>query len=239
MGWSAPRQYTFCFGTARFGSRHHDDLWLDDIGQTDVRDVRLGALLRQPGARMSWLYGDDPAWVHEILLEAVEDAAPLACMAGAGACPPVDCGGPAGYAEVLRQWSARRLDPLVASWLPRGFDPDHFDPAEVQLEPFIALQGRAALDAGLGGVLPWWGGSASQEVAPVRAAPRAPERQVVEQILDLLDLHLHARMQPGLPHQLCVLGAEVDRIDHPSAFIEQAAPDLRRELSTMETLTIR
>lgn len=40
--------------------------------------------------------------------------------------------------------------------------------------------------------------------------------------MDLLDLDLHARVQPVLLHQVFVLGRQVDRIDHPALAIEQA-----------------
>ena len=52
-----------------------------------------------------------------------------ACIAGANACPPEDCGGPWGYAALLEVLAdpahpehAERLE-----WLGGGFDPAHFD----------------------------------------------------------------------------------------------------------------
>src|SRR3546814_7031383 len=52
---------------------------------------------------------------------------------------------------------------------------------------------------------------------------RRRRRQRRQQVMDLLDLHPHARMQPRLRQQFVVLGAQVDRVDHPAAFVEQAA----------------
>ena len=52
---------------------------------------------------------------------------------------------------------------------------------------------------------------------------RGGQRQPVEQVLDLLDLHPHAAIDPRLLHQVLELGGQVDRIDHPALLVEQAA----------------
>jgi hypothetical protein len=46
---------------------------------------------------------------------------------------------------------------------------------------------------------------------------------MVEQVLDLLDLHPHAAVDPRLRDQVFVLGGQVDRIDHLALLVEQAA----------------
>jgi len=61
---------------------------------------RLG--LRK-GARFIYEYDLNAGWCHEIRIEDRLDPDPLkpypACLDGHGACPPEDCGGPAGYLE--------------------------------------------------------------------------------------------------------------------------------------------
>jgi hypothetical protein len=52
---------------------------------------------------------------------------------------------------------------------------------------------------------------------------RRGQRQLVEQRLDLLDLHLHAAMEPGLRDQVVVFGGQVDRIDHVARIVQQPA----------------
>jgi hypothetical protein len=60
------------------------------------------------------------------------------CLEGQGACPPEDCGGSAGYADLL----AALADPEhtdhdeLVNWLGGPFDPAAFDLAEVN----VALQ---------------------------------------------------------------------------------------------------
>ncbi|MFZ1730822.1 MAG: DUF1186 domain-containing protein [Bacteroidota bacterium] len=62
-------------------------------------------LFRAPGdsAEYEYDFGDD--WRHEILLEEILEAEEGVqyprCIDGARACPPEDCGGPYGYAEML------------------------------------------------------------------------------------------------------------------------------------------
>jgi len=64
---------------------------------------------------MVWgMYADsDDAWRRTITIEAVRPAEPLRtrrCVAGAGACPPEGCGGPAGYARLVRTLAGRMTD---------------------------------------------------------------------------------------------------------------------------------
>lgn len=80
-------------------------------------------------------------WEHDIVLEKRLDPGPEvhlpACTGGKGACPPEDCGGPCGYADV----KATIADPgheahdHMLDWLglecAEEFDPAAFDLAEI------------------------------------------------------------------------------------------------------------
>jgi hypothetical protein len=50
------------------------------------------------------------------------------CGDGTRACPPEDCGGGQGFAEIF----AGTIDQDTRRWLPRGYDPAHFDPLAVR-----------------------------------------------------------------------------------------------------------
>ena len=101
---------------------------------------RVSDDLNVAGARAKYDYdfGDD--WVHDVRVEAVEPRAKGVryprCTAGARRCPPEDCGGPQGYAELL----ATIADPgheeheSTLTWLGGSFDPSEFDPAAVQFD---------------------------------------------------------------------------------------------------------
>jgi hypothetical protein len=96
-------------------------------------------------------FGDD--WRHVVELEGMFPAEPdvkyPCCLKGKRACPPEDCGGEWGYAEFLEKIpdpDHEERKELLA-WLGREFDPEHFNPDEVEFsdpaERFrIAFQGE-------------------------------------------------------------------------------------------------
>ena len=127
MGWEDSHLHGFRSGRREIG---RPDL-LD--GVEDERDVRVADVLPTPRARLYYTYdfGDD--WAHTIRLEATLPPAagePLfACVGGSGACPPEDCGGPWGYADLLEALS----DPDhpdhadLLDWVGGPIDPSAFD----------------------------------------------------------------------------------------------------------------
>lgn len=99
-----------------------------------------------PGATASYLYDYGDSWHHEILLEGVLLADPDVeypiCVAGQNACPPEDCGGPPGYAnmlEILRDPEHEEYEEYV-TWLGgqapgnKPFDPERFTAADVPFD---------------------------------------------------------------------------------------------------------
>ena len=68
----------------------------------EAKKIKLSEIFRMPKQKFTYIYdfGDD--WVHQITLEKITDEKLLRakCLAGKGACPPEDCGGPWGYAEL-------------------------------------------------------------------------------------------------------------------------------------------
>jgi hypothetical protein len=68
--------------------------------------------LQQPGHRIQYSYDFGDGWEHDIVLENRLNPEPRvqipACLAGKGACPPEDCGGPWGYADLKdARWRTR------------------------------------------------------------------------------------------------------------------------------------
>lgn len=78
--------------------------------------------------------GDD--WRHDItLLGILKDVVKeeIACVAGARACPPEDCGGPPGYEnllEALADPNHEEHDELL-EWVGGEYDPEEFDMEKV------------------------------------------------------------------------------------------------------------
>ncbi|MDJ0419990.1 plasmid pRiA4b ORF-3 family protein [Rhodococcus opacus] len=104
--------------------------------------VRLDQVLTGTGDRLWYQYdfGDD--WDHVLAVEAVLDEPPaeVRCTGGRMACPPEDCGGIWGYAE-LAAWVRGGCAPSsvpapfedaghARDWLPLYWHPDRFDVEE-------------------------------------------------------------------------------------------------------------
>ena len=91
-----------------------------------------------PPAIYAYDFGDD--WQHVLVHEGLEPAegssAYPRCLAGEGCCPPEDCGGVHGHAELL----AAIADPThdrhgeLVAWLGGVLDPEAFDSAAVRFD---------------------------------------------------------------------------------------------------------
>lgn len=57
--------------------------------------------------RFDYLYDFGDGWTHDVEVLGPGGDAP-GCVDGAGTCPPEDCGGPHGYAELLDALADRR-----------------------------------------------------------------------------------------------------------------------------------
>lgn len=90
MGWEGIHLFTFNLRAVRYGSY--------ELGARSP-DITLGGLLLRKGARFAYEYDLIIPWEHEMRLEDRLRIQPLRhypyCIAGHGACPPEDCGGPA------------------------------------------------------------------------------------------------------------------------------------------------
>jgi hypothetical protein len=84
-------------------------------------------------------FGDD--WQHAVIFEGFEQASGRRklrpeCLAGAGACPPEDSGGPNGYArllEILADPDHPDHDEYL-EWAGAPIDPSSFSPADVRFD---------------------------------------------------------------------------------------------------------
>ena len=132
MGWENYHLYRFQIASAEYSELDDDeqDDWLD---YEDSRQATLGRLVSDRGTRFLYVYDFGDNWRHELWLEDVLEGKPDAgyplCVGGRRACPPEDCGGPWGYAEMLEVVAdpdhPEHLDRV--EWLGEGFDPDAFD----------------------------------------------------------------------------------------------------------------
>ncbi len=83
-------------------------------------------------------FGD--GWQHRVRLEKIEQAQPgldyPRCLAGARACPPEDVGGTWGYEDFIQAINDPNHNEheRMLEWIGGSFDPEHFDPEEVQFD---------------------------------------------------------------------------------------------------------
>jgi hypothetical protein len=99
MGWENDHLHAFDINGEQYG----DSSTMDDVA--NERRLTLNTLTKNGVTRFTYTYdfGDD--WEHDILIEKTPPAhtakALPACIGGKRNCPPEDCGGPWGYAELV------------------------------------------------------------------------------------------------------------------------------------------
>lgn len=127
MGWEGYHLHQFVAGGMYFGA---GDVEMSRFTIAYDR-VTLEQIARE-GVEFEWHYDFGDSWSHRVVNERVgepEQARVPICLDGARACPPEDCGGSVGYADLL----AVLADPDdedqadMLEWVGGGFDPEAFD----------------------------------------------------------------------------------------------------------------
>ena len=123
MGWTDTHMHVFSTDFGEYG------LPDPELGFRDERKARLDRFLAATGDRIRYTYdfGDD--WEHEIVVEKLlrendGDQIPV-CLAGKGACPPEDCGGVWGYADLVETIANGRGPARQAAGRRRAGDCDY------------------------------------------------------------------------------------------------------------------
>ena len=82
-----------------------DDPWREE--PEDSHKTNVGTFIQHMGLeKFVYVYDFGDSWVHDITVESIDKEAALdhpVCLAGKGACPPEDCGGPWGYEELKEE----------------------------------------------------------------------------------------------------------------------------------------
>jgi Plasmid pRiA4b ORF-3-like protein len=131
MGWQNSHLHVFSDGQTEYGRPD------PELPFSDERTAALGDLLPRERSQARYTYDFGDNWEHKIVLEKQLAAEPgrvyPVCVAGAGACPPEDCGGAWGYEhlrEVLADPISEEHEDMLA-WLgldkATDFDPHQFD----------------------------------------------------------------------------------------------------------------
>ena len=166
MGWTDSHLHRF-----RTGSDHRSPYFVTtfDLDEGEDRapedDVRLDQLVADKGDELWYEYDFGDGWDHVLRVEEILDDPPARarCTGGRQACPPEDCGGIGGYAELASWVRSGYHDDLLPDvfedaahahdWLPPGWHPDHFDTGEVEAALSVAVAEPVAVTGELGDLL--------------------------------------------------------------------------------------
>jgi len=129
MGWEDDHLHQFfidgkCYGDARLA---------DQEGVDNEDRIKLNQVIQTKGGSFIYEYDFGDSWEHRLEVEEILFAEPDAryprCVAGERACPPEDCGGVWGYADLLDAIKdpAHPEHEERSEWLDDDFDPEEFD----------------------------------------------------------------------------------------------------------------
>ena len=137
MGWTNSHLHHFLTEDARYSDpRCNEDLGFGEEPDRDEAKATLMHIAPKAGARFGYEYDFGDSWEHEIAVEKIlpaDGGTTGICLEGARACPPEDCGGVWGYAELLKALKSPKHPEhkSMKEWLGRAFDPAAFDKAKV------------------------------------------------------------------------------------------------------------
>ncbi len=131
MGWYGGHLHHFEIDHEYFS----DPTMLDDVDDEDEINLSDLVSLGKKRKKFIYLYDFGDSWEHEIVIEkqfeSTEDWAHPRCIAGENACPPEDCGGVWGYAEMLEAQNDPNSEEVTDFFYLDEFDPKEFNMEEV------------------------------------------------------------------------------------------------------------
>lgn len=131
MGWQQAHLWQFMDPENRFYASAQSPLMEDDDDLLNADHFQLGELLRQPKDRIGYEYDLGDGWLHKIQLESrTDEQLPVKVLKAKNACPPEDCGGVWGYAdilEILKKKRKSKADKEILEWLDEDFEPEAYD----------------------------------------------------------------------------------------------------------------
>lgn len=139
MGWDNYHLHQFLKDRNYYTVRAPGETDWDIMDSIDYKKMKLklSNLLKAEKDKMVYEYDFGDGWAHDIILEKILPVDPKikypVCTAGKMNCPPEDCGGIWGYAnmlEILKNPEHEEYNEYL-EWLGEEFDPAFFDIAEV------------------------------------------------------------------------------------------------------------
>jgi hypothetical protein len=145
MGWDDYHLHEFTLLSPKTGRKVKIGIPSDedaDFGWEVLAEwnQKIAHYFSSENSKADYVYDFGDGWEHSIKLEKIlpreTGVAYPRCIDGRGACPPEDCGGIGGYAEFLEAIGdpANELHEDMLDWVGGSFDPDDFDPNDVEFE---------------------------------------------------------------------------------------------------------
>ena len=145
MGWDDYHLHEFTLLSPKTGRKVKIGIPSDedaDFGWKVLADwnQKIAHYFSLDNSKADYVYDFGDGWEHSIKLEKIlpreTGVAYPRCIGGKRACPPEDCGGIGGYAEFLEAIGdpANELHEDMLDWVGGSFDPDDFDPNDVEFE---------------------------------------------------------------------------------------------------------
>jgi len=130
MGWENDHLYQFAKGRTFYSP---EDYISDEMNNKEYEEIKISDLLKKEKDKILYEYDFGDSWRHDIILEKIlplDDKLnnPI-CINGKMTCPPEDCGGIWGYAnllKILKQPGHEEYEDYL-SWVGTDFDPSSFD----------------------------------------------------------------------------------------------------------------
>ena len=137
MGWTNSHLHQFIKNGTFYTVKIQDDDFWDEMDNVDYKKMKISDLLKKDKDKIIYEYDFGDSWEHDIILEKISPVDnkikyPI-CLTGKRNCPPEDCGGVWGYAdmlEILEQPNHEEYESYM-EWLGGKFDPKHFKKDEV------------------------------------------------------------------------------------------------------------
>jgi hypothetical protein len=139
MGWTNSHLHQFLTRDACYSDpRINREMLTGPDGDRDETKATLMQIAPTEGEEFGYEYDFGDSWEHAIKVEKIfphaSDASTIAlCLDGARACPPEDCGGFSGYADLLKILKNRKHPEHKAmkEWIGGDFDAESFDLANI------------------------------------------------------------------------------------------------------------
>ena len=114
MGWMMEHLYQFRFKGEYYCSKEQIEESMYPMEYNDFSKYALSDLLTEKGVRMKLEYDFGDSWEHDVWVKGIREynkgeKPSITFVNGYGECPPEDCGGVWGYADLLELTKKKKL----------------------------------------------------------------------------------------------------------------------------------